>query len=178
MAAACLENLGVQPLVAILDLDQWWHALVGCWDPPEPGLESLRFDAGTLLERAIWVDPTCAARDREVRRPFAGARAEAERSLRERPLLFALDVTAARREEIMPLPFAGLPSWSPGYRQVPRLSAGAGPGALAGEGGRLSDGAGGPPARRTAGDAERLAGPGARAARERSGAAGAGAARA
>jgi hypothetical protein len=114
LVAACLENLGVQPLVAILDLGEWWHALVGCWDPPEPGLESLRFDAGTLLDRAIWVDPTCATRDREIRRSFAEARAAAERCLRERPLLFALDVTAARREEIMPLPFAGVPTWSAG----------------------------------------------------------------
>ena len=114
LVAACLENLGLQPLVAILDLGEWWHALVGCWDPPEPGLESLRFDAGTLLDRAIWIDPTCATRDGEIRRPFAEARAVAERCLRERPLLFALDVTAARREEIMPLPFAGVPTWSAG----------------------------------------------------------------
>ena len=112
LMAACLENLGLQPLVAVLDLGEWWHALVGCWDPPEPGVEAVRFDTASLLSRAIWLDPTCATRDREIRKPFPEARAEAERLLRAHPLLFALDVTAARGEEIMPLPFAGQPAWS------------------------------------------------------------------
>jgi hypothetical protein len=114
LVAAGLENLGLQPVVAVVDAGRWWHALVGCWDPPEPGLEALRFDAQAVMARAIWVDPTCATRDERIRRPFADARAEAERYFVQEQLIFALDVSAARREEITPLPFAGLPSWSPG----------------------------------------------------------------
>jgi hypothetical protein len=116
--AACLENLGLQPLVAILDLGEWWHALVGCWDPPEPGLEAVRYDTAALSERAHWLDPTAVTRDGELRRSFAEACSEAERLLREHPLLFALDVAAARGEEIMPLPFAGQPAWSGGVSRV------------------------------------------------------------
>lgn len=112
LAAACLENLGLQPLVAVLDLGEWWHAVVGCWELSEAGVEAVRFDTSSLLQRALWLDPTCATRDREIRRPFGEARAEAGRLLREHPLLFALDVAAARGEEIMPLPFAGQPAWS------------------------------------------------------------------
>ena len=112
LAAACLENLGLQPLVAVLDLGEWWHAVVGCWELSEAGVEAVRFDTPGLLQRALWLDPTCATRDREIRRPYGEARAEAERLLREHPLLFALDVAAARAEEIMPLPFAGQPVWS------------------------------------------------------------------
>lgn len=114
LVAACLENLGLQPLVAVVDVGEWWHALVGCWDPAAPGLESLLFDSGNLLNGAIWVDPTCATRDERMRRPFDAARLEAERYLADEALIFALDVVAARREEIMPLPYAGLPSWSGG----------------------------------------------------------------
>jgi serine/threonine protein kinase len=116
--AACLENLGLQAVVAIIDVGQWWHALVGCWDPPEPALETLRFDARALMDRAIWVDPTCASRDERIRRPFAAARTEAERTFVEGSLIFALDVAAARNDGITPLPFAGLPSWSPGVSRV------------------------------------------------------------
>jgi hypothetical protein len=116
--AACLENLGLQPVIAILDVGQWWHALVGCWDPPEPALETLRFDARAVVDRAIWVDPTCATRDARIRRPFADARTEAEEYFIEEGLIFALDVVAARGDGITPLPFAGQPSWSPGVGRV------------------------------------------------------------
>ncbi|MCC7368986.1 MAG: FHA domain-containing protein [Chloroflexi bacterium] len=118
LAAACLENLGLQPLVAVLDLGEWWHALVGCWDPPEPGVEAIRFDRPALLDRALWLDPTCATRDRDIRKPYREARDEAARLLEAQPLLFALDVTAARAEEIMPLPFAGQPVWSAGVSRA------------------------------------------------------------
>jgi hypothetical protein len=116
--AACLENLGLQAVVAIIDVGQWWHALVGCWDPPEPALETLRFVEMAMVDRAIWVDPTCATRDECIRRPFAAARTEAESSFVQAALIFALDVAAARADGITPLPFAGLPSWSPGVGRV------------------------------------------------------------
>lgn len=114
LVAAGLENLGLQPIIAILDMGEWWHALVGCWDPPRPSLESLYLDVRQLLDGAVWIDPTCLTRDEETRRPFEAARTEASAYLRERPLIFALDVAAARQEGITPLPFAGTPSWSPG----------------------------------------------------------------
>lgn len=112
LLAACLENLGLQPLLAILDFGEWWHALVGCWDPPSPGLEPILLDRAALLDGSIWLDPTALTRDPELRRTFPAARAEGERHLRERPLLFGLDVAAARQEHVTPLPFAGQPTWS------------------------------------------------------------------
>lgn len=112
LVAAGLENLGLQALVAVVDLGDWWHALVGCWSPAGAALEPIQHDAARLLTGSVWIDPTSLTRDPAARRPFEAARAEADRHLRERPLVFALDVAAARQAGITPLPFAGAPAWS------------------------------------------------------------------
>ena len=123
LVAACLENLGRAPLIAIVDLGQWWHALVGCWDPPRAGFEVLHHDANRLLDGAIWLDPTGLARGSEVGQTFAEACTAAERCLREPRLLFGLDVAAARRQDgIMPLPFSSTPSWSPAADEAIRAA--------------------------------------------------------
>jgi hypothetical protein len=109
----CLESVGLQPLLAIIDMGEWWHALVGAWRVPTAGVEPLVFDRQRLLEEASWIDPTACTQDADLRRDLAGARAEAAQILSERPLRFALDVAAARMEHITPLPFAGEPFPSP-----------------------------------------------------------------
>ncbi|MFN8633047.1 MAG: hypothetical protein U0893_04270, partial [Chloroflexota bacterium] len=110
--AGCLEHLGFQPLVAILDLGTWRHALVGCARGTEPGLEPLILDANRLRAGALWVDPTGCTRDPACRLPFDAACREAAFLLESRPLVFGLDVVAARNDRIVPLPFAGTPRWS------------------------------------------------------------------
>jgi hypothetical protein len=110
--AGCLEHLGPQPLLAIVEMEGWRHALVGCWERDEVALEPLLLNRERLLNEAIWVDPTGCTRDPDCRLPFDAARVAAVSLLGERPLAFALDLTAARAEEITPLPFAGEPRWS------------------------------------------------------------------
>ncbi|MFN8633024.1 MAG: FHA domain-containing protein [Chloroflexota bacterium] len=110
--AGCLEHLGFQPLVAILDMGSWRHALVGCWRGAGAGLGPLILDARRLREEGIWVDPTGCTRDPACRLPFDDARREAVAHLEGRPLLFGLDVFAARNDGVVPLPFAGAPRWS------------------------------------------------------------------
>jgi pSer/pThr/pTyr-binding forkhead associated (FHA) protein len=111
--AACLENLGLQAVVAVVDMGQWWHALVGTWRVPSTGLEPIVVDRQRLLEEAHWIDATASTTSLEFRRDVIGATAEAVRILSERKLQFALDVAAARQDHITPLPFAGEPYPSP-----------------------------------------------------------------
>lgn len=113
LIAACLEQLGYQPLVAILDMPSWRHALVGFWNVPGASLEPLIFDRERLLSEVTWVDPTGVTRDPASRLSFPEACLAARALLAERQLVFGLDVVAARQEGITPLPFAGEPRLSP-----------------------------------------------------------------
>jgi hypothetical protein len=110
--AACLEHLGLQPLVAIVDMTTWRHALVGVRLRPGAGLEPLLFETRRLLDDVVWIDPTGCTRDPDCRLGADEAVRAAIMCLDERPLLFGLDVAAARAESITPLPFAGTPPWS------------------------------------------------------------------
>jgi hypothetical protein len=111
--AACLENVGLQPVLAILDMGRWWHALVGVWRVQASGLEPVVLDRQRLLDEVEWIDATACTVAPELRRDTHAARQEATRILSEQPLQFALDVAAARNDGITPLPFAGEPLPSP-----------------------------------------------------------------
>jgi hypothetical protein len=110
--AACLEHLGLQPLLAIVDMTTWRHALVGVRLRPGAGLEPLLFEPRRLLDDVVWIDPTGCTRDSDCRLGADEAVRAAITCLDERPLLFGVDVAAARAESITPLPFAGTPPWS------------------------------------------------------------------
>lgn len=113
LIAACLEYLGVQPLIALLDMGEWWHALVGCWHQTRANLEAVLMDKQRILKGALWVDPLGCTQAPAYRMDFPDACAAAEKLLTQNPLLFALDITAARTiDGIRPLPFAGEPGWS------------------------------------------------------------------
>jgi len=118
LVAASLEQMNLQPMIAILNMAGWRHALVGCWRRARTSLEPLLFQKQHALDGAIWVEPTGCTRDPARRMDFASACDAAVRCLNERPLLFALDVAAARRDGINPLPFAGEPDWSETAAQV------------------------------------------------------------
>jgi hypothetical protein len=104
LMAAALEALRLHALIALIDRGKTWHALVGCWHASRRRLELLPADRETLTEEASWVDPNGCTRDRLQRADFATAAARARRDLAERPLLFALDITAARASGFHPLP--------------------------------------------------------------------------
>jgi hypothetical protein len=102
----------MQPLVAILDVPNGKHALVGCWTRPKAGLEPLVFDKQRLESGAVWIDPNGITKDGDRRLSFKDSCEVASRYLADNPLVFALDISAARRDGIMPMPFAGKPHWS------------------------------------------------------------------
>jgi hypothetical protein len=110
--AACLEQRGLQPLVAVLDTGSARHALVGCWKHRHATLEPLLSDPGRLLVDAAWVEPTGCTRDAGQRMEFERADQSAMQLLRDGRLLFAVDVAAARADGIRPMPLAGEPRWS------------------------------------------------------------------
>ena len=118
--AACLEHVGLQPVVAVIDMGEWWHALVGAWRTPGAylGLEPIVVDRQRLLDEADWIDATASTSTPAMRRDVAGARTEAIHILTQQPLQFALDVRAARQDHITPLPFAGEPYPSPAVQRA------------------------------------------------------------
>ncbi len=107
--AACLENLGQQPMVAVLDLGASWHALVGCWQAIRTREEPLIEHPRRLRDEALWIDPTGCTRKHPERSSFENAVGKARRLLREQSMVFALDVAAARQIGVTPLPFSGEP---------------------------------------------------------------------
>jgi hypothetical protein len=112
LISGSMESRGMQPLVAILDVPNGKHALVGCWTRPKAGLEPLVFDKQRLESGAVWIDPNGITKDGDRRLSFKDSCEVASRYLADNPLVFALDISAARRDGIMPMPFAGKPHWS------------------------------------------------------------------
>ena len=109
LLAGCLEALRLQPLVALVDLGRSWHAVAGCWRATRRRLEVLPADRDTLLGEATWVDPNGCVRDPAHRAEFTAATARGQRDLANGPLVFALDIAAARASGIHPLPLSGAP---------------------------------------------------------------------
>lgn len=107
--AAALESAGLQPLVAIVDLGDTRHALVGCWNAPGPRLEPVLTTPERLVRLATWVDPNGCTRDPAHRKEFDASMDDARDLLESRPLMFALDVVAARQDGFLPMPLGGEP---------------------------------------------------------------------
>ncbi len=106
--AACLEQLHFQPLVAILEVDHSYHALVGCWQTPKDGLEPILLENERLLDGVRWIDPNGCTSAGEYRLDFEPSSERADMLLRDSRLVFALDVAAAREiGRVEPLPFSG-----------------------------------------------------------------------
>lgn len=112
LIAACLEYLRFQPLIAILDMGLWRHALVGCWRQVPMSQESLLHAKQPVLQEALWVEPLGCTRAPKQRMAFGPACDAAKSQLTQRPCLFVLDIGAARTvDEIRPLSFTGEPQW-------------------------------------------------------------------
>ncbi len=102
--AACLEAARRPPLIALVDMGNAWHALAGCWVQPHGTLEMSPAEREDLLGGAVWVDPNGCTRDVTQRLAFGAARERAMTLLAQRPLVYALDIVAARRSGIRALP--------------------------------------------------------------------------
>lgn len=111
--AAIGESLGIQPLIAIVDLGSTHHALVGCWLRRGMRLDPLPSSVAALVTGTAWVDPNGCTRDPTQERGFDLARADALRLLQEAPFQFALDIHAARQDGVVPLPIIGEPQRDP-----------------------------------------------------------------
>ncbi len=110
LLAAALEHLHHESLIAVLDLGDTWHSLAGCRRSPREGMEPLLYEKERILADAIWVDPNGCTRAPEYGWEFARASNQADSVLAGHPLVFALDVAAARRiGKVEPLPFSGQP---------------------------------------------------------------------
>jgi hypothetical protein len=117
--AACLEYFHDQPLIALLDLGDCWHALVGSWLSPKESLEPVLYARQRVMTGAVWVDPNGCTRDPEYEWPFPRAQAEAQHMLATARFLCAIDVAAARHTGgVDPLHFAGEPVWSPEVQAI------------------------------------------------------------
>jgi len=108
IAAACLEQAGLHPLLVLVE----GHAFCGVWlhDEcfPDPVLEEpLRIRKRVELEEIAVFDPTATTARPSV--DFDGARAEAKRRLAAAELFrSAIDVTRSRRGGVLPLPSYGV----------------------------------------------------------------------
>jgi hypothetical protein len=101
--AGCFENLRLQPLIAIVKSRRSQHALVGCRHDVRRRLDPLPTDPGELLTEVSWLDPNGCTRDAAQRAPFESAAGEAHMILKDRPLVMALDLAAARQHGVVPL---------------------------------------------------------------------------
>lgn len=115
--ASCLENMGFQPLLLIFEIKpELCHTIVGCWEEKQIIMESLLIEKGKIEKGLLIVDTTAFARGFE----FEEALAQALEIIKKKKFLYALDITAARRCKILPLPFSGRPKESAIITKVDR----------------------------------------------------------
>jgi len=106
--AACLENAGFEPILLIFEIKPGlWHVIVGHRAIDHHIAEPLLNDK-TQIEEAFIIDPTGFARNLT----FEEAHAEALNILKNDKFLYGVDIGAARRYRILPLPFSGQPKES------------------------------------------------------------------
>jgi hypothetical protein len=94
--AACLEQLRYQPLIALLDMGTWWHALIGCWTYRKESLKPILTEKHRIMPHTMWVDPNGCTQDQNYGWTFSQACDTAHTFLIQQPFLYALDVAAAR----------------------------------------------------------------------------------
>jgi hypothetical protein len=118
LLAGCLEHIGVQPLLILVEIDsQQRHALAGCWRELKYRREPLVKDRKMVLQGAVLVESTgCEAKDcagSPEKTDYYIACNEARKCVEEHGMLFAVDIDAVRcgPYKITPLPFAGEPKF-------------------------------------------------------------------
>jgi len=109
--AACLENAGFEPILLIFEIKPGlWHVIVGYRAIGHHIAEPLLNDKTQIgKEVFIIIDSTGFARNLS----FEEAHNEALSVLKNNKFLYGVDIGAARRYKILPLPFSGQPKESP-----------------------------------------------------------------
>ena len=114
--SSCLENSAAEPLLLIFEMKDrpgLCHAIVGCSD--KPTINEPLFTDRALIDKGIVVmDPTGFAKGLK----FKEAKKEAEIIFKNNDFVFGLDIKAARRYNVLPLPFSGQPKDSPMITKV------------------------------------------------------------
>jgi hypothetical protein len=112
--ASCLEGAEAQPILILLQQsEREQHALLGCWRAQADRRQLFIHDKKRLLDQAFLVECTGFAHklydgEQQTRTlTFDEARRSAIATFTTSELLYALDVWAARKEDVRPLPFAG-----------------------------------------------------------------------
>lgn len=118
--AAILEALGARPLVAIIDLPEGRHALVGC--RAEARTETA-VGMPVASEEAVWFDPNGITRDPSWGCDFTTACSRGRKALRAGSLFTAVDVAAARAVGVQALPAPGRTRWTDEATEVVRTAA-------------------------------------------------------
>lgn len=132
LVAACLEQIGLNPLVVLMK----GHAFPAVWLEEHYSAEGFIDDGATFrklvdLGRILAFDSSSAVARPEV--PISEARRIAGRCLQETPFMYAVDVTGSRKQRYLPLPIrvagkysaaveVAVPSPPSGPLGVPRMS--------------------------------------------------------
>ncbi len=113
--ASCLKNLGLHPLLVLFKIKEGFcHSIVGCWEERELLSNPLIKEKEQIGKDVLMLDPTSFTKNLD----FDESKKKAFEILENNEFLYALDIDAARRNEIKPLPFTGKPKSSPGVIRV------------------------------------------------------------
>lgn len=117
--ASCLENLGFYPVLLMFEIKSGlWHTIVGCWKKRRVTFEPL-ITKKTIIEKELeLIEQTGFAKgfvtknNEPIKLTFEESCQKASKTFGEKKFIFALDIGAARKCKILPLPFAGRPQES------------------------------------------------------------------
>jgi hypothetical protein len=103
LAAGCLENLGAEAVIILVDLGSCWHALVGTKGPERDG----RLASDPPVDNLI--DPTGFSLHDGRKLTFQEARQRAVETVLRYRIACTIDIGSCRAHGLLPLPFAGEP---------------------------------------------------------------------
>ena len=107
--ASCLENLKLKPLLFMFEVNPGlYHLIAGCWQENFTAIQPLLSDKEQFAGKVFILDPTGFASGLE----FKESCNKAQQLLKKEKFIYALDIAAARRCKILPLPFSGRPKES------------------------------------------------------------------
>lgn len=116
LMSSCMENIGLKPFLVLLEeKPPLFHAMTGCWKNNPFINEPLIKDKDTIKKELI---VECTGITKNMK--FYEACEKAKEKLENSKFLFALDISSARRFQILPLPFSGEPKISSYLMEIDR----------------------------------------------------------
>lgn len=130
--AACLEYLGLRPmLILTMGESRWHHAAIGCMRSSRGENNPILLHKEKLMTDAILCEVTGVAKGRNngegcEKYDFVEACQEASQCMAGNRFLYAIDVVTTRREpwKVTPLPEVGEPVLDPEVREILRTATG------------------------------------------------------